>query len=134
MGIADIVVILIVAAAVVLAAVRLVGTATGKRDCCSGDLKQPAGRDAAAFADAGVVDTDPANYPHAAELSVGGMSCERCAASVKNALESIDGNWAEVTLAGGRVVLRAKAPIDEGALKDVVERAGYRLVSCSVSR
>ncbi len=133
MGI-DIVVVLFVVAVVAVAAVRIVGTASGKRDCCSGDSlgsDAPAG---ASFAAAGVEDTDPAHYPHAAELSVGGMSCEHCAAAVKNALESIEGNWAEVTLAGGRVVLRAKKPVDEAAVREVVERAGYRVLSCAVGK
>lgn len=133
MGI-DIVVIALVVLIVAMAVARIVGTASGKRDCCSGDSFGAETPASASFAAANVEDTDPAHYPHAAELSVGGMSCEHCAAAVKNALESIEGNWAEVTLAGGRVVLRAKKPIDEAALREVVERAGYRVLSCAVSK
>lgn len=133
MNMTDIVIVAAVVVAVAVAAVRLVGTATGKRDCCSGDVKDPgAGKgDGRSFAKAEVTDTDPAHYPYVTELGIGGMSCEHCVASVTNALESIEGCWAEVTLAGGRALLRSKAPIDEAGVRSVVERAGYRLVSFS---
>ncbi len=133
MGPTDIVIIAVVLAAVAVAGVRLVGTATGKRDCCSGDVKDGgAATGSRAFAKAEVADTDPANYPYAAELGIGGMSCEHCVASVTNALDSIEGCWAEVTLAGGRALLRSKAPVDEKRVREVVEQAGYRLVSFCV--
>lgn len=133
MGI-DIVVVALVVAVVAVAAVRIFGTASGKRDCCSGDSLAADAPAREGFAAADAEDTDPAHYPYVAELSIGGMSCEHCVAAVKNALESIEGNWAEVTLAGGRVVLRAKKPVDEAALREVVERAGYRVLSCAVSK
>jgi len=127
----DVVIVLIVIVAVAVAGARLVGTATGKRDCCSGDLKQPAAPKAGGFADAAVEDTDPAHYPYAAELGIGGMSCEHCVKAVTNALDSVEGTWAEVTLAGGRAVVRSKREVDEAALRAAVEKAGYRVVSFS---
>ena len=125
----DIAIIVVVAAIVVVAVVRMVGTATGKRDCCSGDVKNPGASGGKKFAAADVADKDPAHYPYTAELGIGGMSCEHCVAAVTNALDSLEGTWAEVTLAGGRAVVRAKAPIDESACRNVVEQAGYRLIS-----
>ncbi len=125
----DIVIVLIVVAAVVVAAVRFIGTATGKRDCCSGDLKDSAAPDAKKFAEADVADTDPAHYPYTAELGIGGMSCEHCVKAVANALDSVEGTWAEVTLAGGRALVRSKSPIDGAAYRAAVEQAGYRVVS-----
>ena len=101
MGIADIVIIVAVAALFVVAAVRFLGTATGKRDCCSGAAKgggAPAGKK---FKLVEVTDTDPAHYPYEAELGIGGMSCEHCVAAVTAALDSLPSAWAEVTLAGG---------------------------------
>ncbi len=125
----DFVIILIVVAAVAVAGVRLVGTATGKRDCCSGDLKDPGSSKAGDFSETVIEDTDPANYPFVAELGIGGMSCEHCVKAVTNALDSVEGTWAEVTLAGGRAVVRSKREIDEAALREAVEKAGYRVVS-----
>ena len=117
MGPIDIAIIAAVLILFVVAAIRMVGTATGKRDCCSGAVKQGGASCGKKFAPARVEDTDPAHYLYAAELGIGGMSCAHCVAAV------------EVTLAGGHALLRAKAPIDEDAVRARVEQAGYRLVS-----
>ena len=128
MGPADIAIIAVVAVIVVVAVVRLVGTTKGTRDCCSGAKKGVAsgGR---SFPAVEVADKDESHYPYAAELGIGGMSCEHCVAAVTAALDSLPGAWAEVTLAGGQARLRAKRPLDEAAVRSVVEQAGYRLVS-----
>ena len=129
MNATDIVIILIVIAVVAVAAVRFFGTATGKRDCCSGDVKNPGASKGRGFADANVTDTDPVNYPYEARLGIGGMSCEHCVRAVTNALDSVDGTWAEVQLQGGSAHVRCKNPIDESAYRAAVEQAGYRVVS-----
>lgn len=129
MGPIDIAIIVVVLILFVVAAIRMVGTATGKRDCCSGAAKQGGASCGKKFAPARVEDTDPAHYLYAAELGIGGMSCAHCVAAVEAALDAGDGCWAEVTLAGGHALLRAKAPIDEDAVRARVEQAGYRLVS-----
>ena len=129
MGPTDIAIIAAVLILFVVAAIRMVGTATGKRDCCSGAAKQDGASCGKKFAPVRIEDTDPAHYPYTAELGIGGMSCAHCVAAVEAALDAADGCWAEVTLAGGRALLRAKAPIDEAAVRARVEQAGYRLVS-----
>lgn len=129
MGPTDIAIIAAVLVLFVVAAIRMVGTATGKRDCCSGAAKQDGASCGKKFAPVRIEDTDPAHYPYTAELGIGGMSCAHCVAAVEAALDAGDGCWAEVTLAGGRALLRAKAPIDEAAVRARVEQAGYRLVS-----
>ena len=129
MGPTDIAIIAVVLVLFVVAAIRMVGTATGKRDCCSGAAKQGGASRGKKFAPVRIEDTDPAHYPYTAELGIGGMSCEHCVAAVEAALDAGDGCWAEVTLAGGHALLRAKAPIDEAAVSARVEQAGYRLVS-----
>ncbi|WP_321972118.1 heavy-metal-associated domain-containing protein [Paratractidigestivibacter sp.] len=129
MNTSDIVIIALVIIVVAVAAVRFVGTATGKRDCCSGDVKNPGAAKGKAFDEVEVTDTDPANYPHEAYLGVGGMSCERCVAAVTRALDSVDGTWAEVQLQGGTAHVRCKNPVDEAAYRAAVEAAGYRVVS-----
>lgn len=129
MGPTDIVIIAAVLILFVVATVRMVGTVTGSRDCCSGAVKHGGASGGKKFAPAHVEDTDPAHYPYVAELGIGGMSCAHCVAAVEAALDAGDGCWAEVTLAGGHALLRAKAPIDEAAVRARVKQAGYRLVS-----
>ena len=43
------------------------------------------------------------------------------------ALDSIEGTWAQVTLAGGQARILSKNPIDVDAYRAAVEREGYRL-------
>lgn len=128
MGPVDIAIVVIVAAVVIAAAVRLVGTTRGTRDCCSGAKKGGAAV-GKSFPAVEIVDKDESHYPYVADLEVGGMSCEHCVATVTNALDSIEGTWATVELAGGRAHVRAKAPVSESACREVIEAAGYRLVS-----
>ena len=75
MGPTDIAIIAAVLILFVVTAIRVVGTATGKRDCCSGAVKQGGASSGKKFAPAHVEDTDPAHYPYTAELGIGGMSC-----------------------------------------------------------
>jgi len=120
----DIVLVLVVIVILVVAIRRFVGTATGTRDCCSG-AKKTAGKQFKAHK---IEDTDESHYPYQADLEIGGMSCEHCVDSVTRALDSIDGTWATVSLAGGRAHVRSKSPIDKETYRKVVEEAGYRLV------
>lgn len=120
----DIVLVLVVIAILLVAIRRFVGTATGTRDCCSG-AKKTAGKQ---FKARKIEDTDESHYPYQADLEIGGMSCEHCVDSVTRALDSIDGTWATVSIAGGRAHVRSKSPIDKEAYRKVVEEAGYRLV------
>lgn len=129
MGPTDIVIIAAVLIVFVVATIRMAGTATGKRDCCSGAAKHSGASCGKKLAPVHVEDTDPAHYPYVAELGIGGMSCAHCVAAVEAALDAGDGCWAEVTLAGGHALLRSKAPIDETAVRARVKQAGYRLVS-----
>ncbi|MCH3947408.1 MAG: heavy-metal-associated domain-containing protein [Olsenella sp.] len=120
----DVVLIAGVVAILVVAIRRFVGTATGTRDCCSGARKS-AGKQ---FRTRTIEDTDESRYPYQADLEIGGMSCEHCVENVTRALDSVEGTWATVSLAGGRAHVRSKSPIDEDAYRKVIEEAGYRLV------
>lgn len=120
----DITLILAVVVILVIAIRRFVGTATGTRDCCSG-AKKSAGKQ---FRARTIDDKDESHYPYQANFEIGGMSCEHCVENVTRALDSVDGTWATVSLAGGRAHVRSKSPIDENAYRKVVEDAGYRLV------
>lgn len=120
----DIILILVVVVILVIAIRRFVGTATGTRDCCSG-AKKSLGKQ---FRARTIDDKDESRYPYQADLEIGGMSCEHCVESVTRALDSVDGTWATVSLAGGHAHVRSKSPIDENAYRKVIEKAGYRLV------
>ncbi len=123
--IADFVIIVLVLVGAFFGLRRAVGTATGKRDCCSGDAKS-SGRK---FRAAKVEDTDEAHYPYVTDLTVAGMSCQNCARNVENALDSIEGTWARVDLETRTAHVLSKRPADLGAYRDVVSEAGYRVIS-----
>lgn len=119
-GIINFVIVAVVVALVVAGVVRAVGSATGRRDCCSG-----ARRDAAADSRVAVVDHDKSHYPYAYELCVGGMSCEHCAVTVEDALNALGGTWATVDLRAGRARVLSKAELDPSALLASVRESGY---------
>lgn len=122
---ANVIIIALVAVVAFVGIRRAVGTATGKRDCCSGDAKSTAKR----FKAARITDTDESHYPYAADFTVAGMSCDNCAKNVTNALDSVDGTWATVDLSARRAHVLCKNPIDADAYRDVVSQAGYRIVA-----
>lgn len=119
----------IIVAVVVLGAFfgirRAVGTATGRRDCCSGAKTS----DARDFRPTRITDADESHYPYQADYRVAGMSCDNCVRRVTNALDSVAGTWATVDLASGTAHVRSKRPIDLAAYQDVVRQAGYRLLA-----
>ncbi len=64
------------------------------------------------------------------ELTVEGMSCGGCVASVKRALQALDANAdVNVDLPAKRVKVATSAPLD--AVKHAVEDAGYDVVSAA---
>ena len=52
-----------------------------------------------------VADKDKSHYPYEKTLVVDGMVCKNCSARVENALNSIDGVWAEADVSSGRVTV-----------------------------
>lgn len=75
-----------------------------------------------------VEDTDESHYPYCVELTVGGMTCERCQAVVENSINAIPGMWARVDLAARRAVVLGKEPIDRTKVETVIEKAGYYVI------
>lgn len=119
-GIANIVIVAVVVALAIVGVVRAVGSATGRRDCCSG-----ARRDVAGGGRVAVVDHDESHYLYVYELRVSGMSCGHCAATVEDALNALGGTWATVDLRAGRARVLSKAELDSAALLASVREAGY---------
>lgn len=121
---ANVIIVAIIAVLVVFGVRRIVGTAMGKRDCCSGDARQT-GR---SFRPVTIEDTDESRYPYHADLTISGMHCDNCARNVTNALDSVEGTWARVDLGTRTAHVLSKGPIDQGAYRDVVGQAGYRVI------
>ncbi len=72
-----------------------------------------------------VADRDISHYPYAAELSISGMTCARCALRVENSLNSIQGVWAQVDLGKRTAVVRGKQALDDDNLSRAVHQSGY---------
>lgn len=72
-----------------------------------------------------VQDRNPKHFPYEVRLAIGGMTCQNCARRVENELNSLDGVWAKVDLGKQEAVVRLKAPPDEEALRNAVQKAGY---------
>nr|WP_090276884.1 heavy-metal-associated domain-containing protein [Mycolicibacterium komanii] len=63
-------------------------------------------------------------------VTVTGMTCGHCAASVRDELGEIPGVQAvDVDVASGAVTIDSVAPVEADAIRSAVEEAGYRLAS-----
>ncbi|QNG20643.1 heavy-metal-associated domain-containing protein [Rhodococcus triatomae] len=61
-------------------------------------------------------------------VTVTGMTCGHCVASVREEVGEIDGvTSVDVDLASGRVTVEADRPIDRSTLAAAVDEAGYQL-------
>ena len=125
--------IIVILAVVVLcgfAAYRVYGIAVGKKGCCSdeGTGVTTCNTEQVAAAD-GPEDKDESHYPYVQTFEIGGMTCQNCVNHVTRALNSIDGTWAQVTLAGGQARILSKNPIDVDTYRAAVEKEGYRLLA-----
>ncbi len=69
------------------------------------------------------VDLD--NYPYLLKMKVKGMHCKNCAAKIENGFNADESRISKVDLASGTLTLRAKTPIDTGAVKAEVFKLGY---------
>lgn len=123
--IVNIIIIALVAVIAIYGARKLVRKTKGEESCCGG------GSGAKEFKPTKITDHDESHYPYVADYKVAGMSCDNCAKKVTNALDSIKGTWATVDLKGETAHVRSMNPIDEGAYKDVVSEAGYRIVGAA---
>ena len=113
----EIVLTVILAAAVAWAIVHTVQKSRKGGDCC-GDREETVKR-------VPVGDRNKAHYPYTAELTVEGMTCENCARRVENALNTLDGVWAKVDIGSHRATVRLKGPPEEIELRRAVHDAGY---------
>ena len=116
---ATIVVVIIVAVGLFFGIRAIVQSTKGKSCCSDGEAGKKKVKKVK------VTDTDEAHYPYEEELLIGGMSCEGCAQNVANALNGVEGTWAEVDLAEHTARIRSKNPINNDAYEAAVRDAGY---------
>ena len=72
-----------------------------------------------------VKDRDKSHYPYKAKLAIDGMSCGNCVRNVENALNSLEGTWASVSLEDNQATVLLKSPPDIEKLSKAVSDAGY---------
>lgn len=102
----------------VIAAVVVARRRATKGSACCGDIDEAPTR-------LRVSDRNKAHYPYRTTLEIGGMTCENCAIKVENALNSLPGTWATVSIASKQAVVRTKAEPDPRILRDAITQAGY---------
>lgn len=98
-----------------------------RHGCCGGESGEAVKR-------VRVRDRDPRHYPHAARLSIEGMTCTNCQRRVENALCGIDGVWARVDLSQGAALARMKTPVPLEDLASAVRQAGYTVTKAEALR
>lgn len=92
-----------------------------KSGCCGGgDTEQ--------IKAAKVSDRDKSHYPYCIQLVVDGMVCGNCAKRVENALNGLEGVWAQVDLGNRTATVRMKTPYPEQQLRTCVSAAGYTVL------
>ena len=79
-----------------------------------------------------VEDTDPAHYPHHYRLAVSGMKCSNCARNVENALNSIPGVWARISLGKQEADVLTKIPQTPDTFAQALQKTPYGLLKCTV--
>lgn len=62
-------------------------------------------------------------------FAVEGMSCQHCINRVMEAVNSIDGASAAVSLRNGTVTVSMEYPIDDNIIKNAIEKAGYTVIT-----
>ncbi|HIZ64743.1 MAG TPA: heavy-metal-associated domain-containing protein [Candidatus Blautia pullicola] len=62
-------------------------------------------------------------------IQISGMHCEHCKQSVTLALNKIDGVSAKVEVKKNRAVVSYDRPVEDVALKQAVEKAGFAVLS-----
>lgn len=118
----NIIVFVIVSIGLVVGVRRALAGLMRGQSCCSDGTTARRHRGSAA------ADVDESRYPFEVELSIAGMSCQGCAATVADALNGVPGTWATVDLATKTALIRSKEPVDISAYEAAVRDAGYRVL------
>ena len=120
MNIVNIIIVLIVAAIVVFGSINYIKKLKKGGDCCPEHEE--------ATKSVKVKDRDKSHYPYEVKLAIDGMSCGNCVRNVENALNSLDGTWASVSLEDNMATVLLKNPPDIEKLSKAVADAGYMVL------
>lgn len=72
-----------------------------------------------------VTDKNKKNYPYKVELVCDDIHCKNCVTHVDNALNKMDGTWADASVNTKKVVIRSKVKRDISEYQRVLDEAGY---------
>ena len=114
---ANVIIVLILAAAVVYGIYNYVHHLNHGGGCC--------GEHDALAKKVKAADTNKSHYAHRLVMGVDGMTCQNCQRHVENALNALPGTLAEVNLSAQNVTVWTKADADEDALRQAIRDAGY---------
>lgn len=117
MNVFEIIIVCLLAAAVLWAAIHTARKMRHGGGCC--------GECMAAEKKLPVRDRNKSHYPYTVQMKIEGMTCERCARRIENALNSLDGVWARVDIGSHTARVLLKNPPDEAKLTQAVIAAGY---------
>ena len=76
-----------------------------------------------------VEDTDESHYPYVYLLSVEGMKCSNCASNVENALDSMNGVWARVSLGRREARVLAKSRYEKEDFEAALAKTSYKIAN-----
>lgn len=123
-----IVTVLIVAALAVVAFITIRNYRKQLKQGCCG-----AGGDSGPGAKVEPKDTDQDHYPYIADVAIEGMRCENCVRKVENAVNRIDGAWADVDLASNSAKILLKDPKLEKQIKMAIANNDFLVASFTVA-
>lgn len=69
------------------------------------------------------------SFPYSVTVSIGGMTCENCAARIENGFNRLDGVSASVDHKSATAVIRSEKPLSETTIRRTVMELGYTLIS-----
>ncbi len=98
-----------------------------KEGCCG------AGGDDGPGAEVEPKDTNQDNYKYIADVKIEGMHCENCVRKVENAVNRIDGAWADVDLASNSAKILLKDPKLEKQIKMAIANNDFLVTGFSVA-
>lgn len=74
-------------------------------------------------------DKNISHYPYAYQIGIEGMHCKNCALRIENAFHEREGYLAAVNFRQNTAVVRAKHPVSEQDVRQIVQRAGYQVTN-----
>lgn len=77
-----------------------------------------------------VEDTDESHYPFKYHISIDGMKCSNCAASVENAINASGDTWAHVNLGRNRAEVLSKTEKTEEDFAKALKGTSYKVTAC----